>query len=98
MTPGDLVPEVIEGRSSVRDSSSNNNDTGSAEADKLWPINQTQSVIDICCPKEIPLPVVQTSEQTPTSATPSTLDLPNLGDETPVAIDIFNFTIKKVID
>src|SRR5437764_81772 len=40
----------------------------------------------------------QSYEQTLTSATPSASDLPNLVEETPVAIDIFNFTTKKIID
>lgn len=40
----------------------------------------------------------QSYDQTLTSATPPASDLPNLADETPVAVGIFNFTTKKIID
>jgi hypothetical protein len=70
-------------------------DTGSVETDNLQRAAQTESIITF---DEAPLSIAESSEQTLSPITASGPSLPDLGEDSLAAVDIWKFRTAKIVD
>jgi hypothetical protein len=71
----------------------------SVETDKLQGASQTAPIVNTSIFDEAPLSITESSEQTLASVTVSSLpNLPDIGEDDPVMIDISYFTTARILD
>jgi hypothetical protein len=96
---GDAVLEVDGASSSLRDRPHNEHNMGSVETDELQGAGRTMPVVNTSVFDEAPLSIAESSGQTLASVTVSSLpNLPDIGEDDPVMIDISYFTTARILD
>ena len=85
--------------SSLRDKPYNEHDTSSVKADDLQGAGRTAPVVNTSVFDEAPLSIAESSGQTLASVTVSSLpNLPDIGEDDPVMINISCFTTAKILN
>jgi hypothetical protein len=96
---GDAALEVDGASSSLRDRPRNEHNMGSVETDKIQGAGRTAPVVNTSVFDEAPLSIAESSGQTLASVTVSSLpNLPDIGEDDPVMIDISYFTTARILD
>jgi hypothetical protein len=96
---GDAALEVDGASSSLRDRPHNEHNMGSVETDKIQGARRTASVVNTSVFDEAPLSIAESSGQTLASVSVSSLpNLPDIGEDDPVMIDISYFTTARILD
>jgi len=96
---GDAALEVDGASSSLRDRPYNEHNIGSVETDKLQGAGRTAPVINASFFDEAPLSIAESSGQILASITVSSLsNLPGIGEDDPMMIDISYFTTARILD